>query len=39
MPYKLEIPEHLDKTFIKLSKKDKLQFEILSRRIKEILED
>jgi len=39
MPYKLEIPEHLDKIFIKLSKKDKLQFEILSRRIKEILED
>lgn len=39
MPYKLEISEYLDKIFIKLSKKDKLQFEILSRKIKEISEN
>lgn len=39
MTYKLEIPEHLDRLFAKISKKDKLQFEILSRKIKEILED
>jgi len=39
MPYSLVISESLDKEFMKLSKKDKLQFEILSRKIKEILED
>ncbi len=39
MSYKLEIPETLDKIFVKLSKKDKLQFEILSRKIKEILDN
>jgi len=39
MTYNLEIPEHLDKLFYKISKKDNLQFEILSRKIKEILED
>lgn len=39
MNYKLVIPEHLDKLFSKLAKKDKLQFEILSRKINEILED
>ena len=39
MSYELEIPEHLDKVFYKLSKKDKLQFEILTRKIKEILEN
>lgn len=39
MPYQIIVPESLDRIFIKLSKKDKLQFEILSRKIKEILED
>lgn len=39
MSYKLIIPKHLDKLFFKLSKKDKLQFEILTRKIKEILEN
>lgn len=39
MAYTLEIPEHLDRLFSKISKKDSLQFEILSRKIKEILED
>ena len=38
MAYTLEISEKLDRVFAKLSKKDKLQFEILSRKIKEILE-
>ena len=37
MNYKLEIPEHLDKLFFKFAKKDKLQFEILNRKIKEII--
>ena len=39
MTYQLEISESLDRIFAKLSKKDKLQFEILSRKIKEILEN
>ena len=39
MPYTLYIPEHLDKILNKLSKKDKLQFEILTRKIQEILEN
>ena len=39
MNYQLEISEHLDRVFAKISKKDKLQFEILSRKIKEILEN
>ncbi len=39
MTCKLEISEHLDRLFYKLSKKDKLQFEILSRKINEILEN
>ena len=39
MTYTLDISEHLDRIFSKLSKKDKLQFEILSRKIKEILEN
>jgi len=39
MPYELETSEHLDRIFAKLSKKDKLQFEILTRKIKEILEN
>ncbi len=39
MVYELEVSEQLDKIFAKLSKKDRLQFEILSRKIKEILEN
>ena len=39
MSYELITSEHLDKIFAKLSKKDKLQFEILTRKIKEILEN
>ena len=39
MSYELVIPEHLDKIFFKISKKDKVQFEILSRKIKEILDN
>ena len=39
MTYTLEISEQLDRIFVKLSKRDKLQFEILSRKIKEILEN
>jgi mRNA-degrading endonuclease RelE of RelBE toxin-antitoxin system len=39
MPYELITSEHLDKLFAKLSKKDRLQFEILTRKIKEVLEN
>jgi len=39
MPYELITSEHLDRIFVKLSKKDKLQFEILTRKIKDILEN
>ncbi len=39
MTYKLVVPEHIDRLFSKIAKKDKLQFEILSRKISEILED
>jgi len=39
MPYQIILAEHLDKLFAKISKKDKLQFEIISRKIKEILEE
>lgn len=39
MAYELEISENLDKIFFKLAKKDRLQFEILSRKLKEIVED
>jgi len=37
--YKLEISEQLDRVLTKLLKKDKLQFDILSRKIKGILEN
>ena len=37
MTYTLDVSEKLDRIFSKLSKKDKLQFEILTRKIKEIL--
>jgi YafQ family addiction module toxin component len=39
LTYRLEISEHLDRIFAKLLKKDKLQFEILTRKIKEILDN
>ena len=39
MSYEIITSEHLDRIFAKLSKKDKLQFEILARKIKEILEN
>ena len=39
MTYHLEISENLDRMFQKISKKDPLQFQILSRKIKEIAED
>jgi len=39
MPYELFVPEHLDRIFSKLSKKDKLQFEILTRKIEEVLKN
>jgi len=39
MSYGLQIPEHLDRIFSKLSKKDGLQFEIISKKIKQILEN
>ncbi|MBI2631453.1 type II toxin-antitoxin system RelE/ParE family toxin [Candidatus Pacearchaeota archaeon] len=39
MSYQLEVSENLDRIFAKLSKKDKLQFDILTRKIKEILEN
>ena len=37
MSYKLEISEQLDRIFRKIARKDKLQFEILSRKIREII--
>jgi len=39
MSYSLEISEDLNKTFGKLSKKDKKTFEIINKKIKEILEN
>lgn len=39
MTYELEISEDLDKTFFKLSKKDKLHFEILTKKIEQIVEN
>jgi len=39
MVYGILISEHLDRIFSKLSKKDKLQFEILTRKINEIIEN
>ncbi len=37
--YSLEVVEKVDKTFRKLQKKDSVQFEVLSRKISEILEN
>jgi addiction module RelE/StbE family toxin len=39
MPYELITSEGLDRLFAKISKKDKLQFEIITRKIGEILEN
>ena len=39
MQYTLDIPEKLDDTFFKISKKDKNQFEILTKKIQHILEN
>ncbi len=39
MTYALDIPEHLHKIFLKLSKKDKKQLEIIHKKINEILEN
>ena len=39
MAYALDIPEHLDKIFLKLSKKDKKQLEIIHKKVNEILEN
>jgi len=39
MTYKIEVSEILDRIFSKLTKKDKFQFKILSKKIKEISED
>ena len=39
MVYGILISEHLDRIFSKLSKKDKLQFELLTRKINEIIEN
>ena len=37
--YKISISKKLDKIFFKLSKRDKIIFSILRRKIREILED
>jgi mRNA interferase RelE/StbE/toxin YoeB len=37
MVYVLDVPEHLDKIFLKLSKKDKKQLEIIKKKVDEIL--
>ncbi|MBU0627955.1 MAG: type II toxin-antitoxin system mRNA interferase toxin, RelE/StbE family [Nanoarchaeota archaeon] len=39
MAYALDISEHLDKIFFKLSKKDKKQLEIINKKVNEILEN
>ncbi len=39
MTYVLDIPKHLDKIFLKLSKKDKKQLEIIRKKVSEILEN
>ncbi len=39
MTYVLEIPEHLDKEFLKLAKKNRKQLEIIQNKIEEILEN
>ena len=39
MSYRLQVSEHLDRVFSKLSKKDKFQFELISKKVKQILEN
>ena len=39
MSYNLEISDYLDRLFFKLAKKDKHHFEILKKKINQILED
>lgn len=39
MAYALYIPEHLDKIFLKLSKKDRKQMGIINKKVNEILEE
>lgn len=39
MAYALDIPEHLDKIFQKLSKKDRKQLEIINKKVNEVLEN
>ena len=39
MSFELVIPEHLDKIFSKLAKKNKVHFEILSKKIEQIMEN
>ena len=39
MSYSLDIQEHLDKIFQKLSKKDKKQLKIIHKKVTEILEN
>lgn len=39
MTYALDIPKHLDKIFLKLSKKDKKQLEIINKKVREILQN
>ena len=39
MEYDLIIPKHLDKLFSKLSKKNKIHFTILSKKIKLIMDN
>lgn len=37
MNYTLEIPEHLDHIFSKLTKKNKMQMEIINKKLQQIL--
>jgi len=39
MTYSLEIEEHTDREFRKLAKKDKVQLEIINKKVQEILEN
>jgi len=39
MAYRLLIPEHLNKIFLKLSKRNKKAMQIIERKVKQILED
>ncbi|HLC85411.1 MAG TPA: type II toxin-antitoxin system mRNA interferase toxin, RelE/StbE family [Candidatus Nanoarchaeia archaeon] len=38
-PYVLDIPEEIDKIFLKLGKRDKIQLEAIHKKIKQILQD